>query len=102
MIEDEAGHPEHMSSMQIGCTLGRMARTLQVRDVPDDVHTTLRARAAAAGMSLSEYVLQQLVEVASRPEVSDVLRRAGERSGGAAPGDIVAAVRSGRDTNPSA
>jgi hypothetical protein len=53
-------------------------------------------------MSLSEYVLQQLVEVASRPEVSDVLRRARERSGGAAPGDIVAAVRSGRDTNPSA
>jgi antitoxin FitA len=78
-----------------------MARTLQVRDVPDDVHTTLRARAAAAGMSLSEYALQQLVEVASRPEVSDVLRRAEERSGGATTVNIVAAVRGGRDRNPS-
>jgi hypothetical protein len=52
-------------------------------------------------MSLSEYALQQLVEVASRPEVSDVLRRAEERSGGATTVNIVAAVRGGRDRNPS-
>lgn len=34
--------------------------TIQVRNVPDDVHRTLRARAAAAGMSLQEYVLAEL------------------------------------------
>jgi len=102
MIEDESDTQNTCRACRLGVHSETMARTLQVRDVPDDVHTTLRARAAAAGMSLSEYVLQQLVEVASRPEVSDVLRRAGERSGGAAPGDIVAAVRSVRDTNPSA
>ncbi len=75
----------------------RMTKTLQVRDLPDDVHARLRSRAAAAGISLSEYVLRELVEVARRPEVSDVLRRADERSGGASVQDMVAAVRQGRD-----
>lgn len=36
--------------------------TIQVRDVPDDVHRTYRSRAAAAGMSLQEYLLAELVE----------------------------------------
>jgi antitoxin FitA len=36
--------------------------TIQVRDVPDDVHRTYRARAAAAGMSLQEYLRQELIE----------------------------------------
>jgi plasmid stability protein len=74
-----------------------MTRTIQVRKVPDDVHRTLRARAAAAGLSLSEYVLQELVRVADRPAIADVLARASSRRGGAPTADIVAAVRAGRD-----
>lgn len=35
--------------------------TIQIRDVPAEVHTTYRKRAAAAGMSLQEYILQELV-----------------------------------------
>lgn len=78
---------------------GVVPKTLQIREMPEDVHAALRARAAAAGMSLSEYALQELTEVAERPLVSEVLRRARHRSGGAAGDDIVAAVRSGRDRN---
>jgi plasmid stability protein len=74
-----------------------MAKTLQVRDLPDDVHARLRSRAAAAGTSLSEYVLRELIELAGRPEVSDVLRRAAQRSGGAPSEAIVATVRRDRD-----
>ncbi|KRF17426.1 hypothetical protein ASG90_06735 [Nocardioides sp. Soil797] len=74
-----------------------MGRTLQVRDLPDDIHAALRARADAAGFSLSEYVTRALAEVAARPAVSDTLKRAGERSGGATTEQIVDAVRSGRD-----
>jgi plasmid stability protein len=74
-----------------------MSRTVQIRDVPDDVHRTLRARAAAAGLSLSAYLLAELTRVAERPPVADVLARAGTRHGGARIDDIVAAVRSGRD-----
>ncbi|MGH8791780.1 MAG: FitA-like ribbon-helix-helix domain-containing protein [Stackebrandtia sp.] len=35
-------------------------KNVQVKGVPDDVHRVLRQRAAAAGMSLQEYLLQQL------------------------------------------
>jgi len=83
--------------MHIGCTILAMARTIQIRDVPDEVHSTLRSRAAAAGQSLSAYLLTELVRVAERPPVADVLVRARARHGGAKSSDIVAAVRSGRD-----
>ena len=74
-----------------------MSRTVQIRDVPDDIHRALRARAAAAGLSLSAYLLAELTRVAERPPVADVLARAAARHGGARIDDIVAAVRSGRD-----
>jgi plasmid stability protein len=74
-----------------------MKRTIQIRDVPEDIHRTLRARAAAAGLSLSAYLLAELTRVAERPPVADVLARAGARHGGAGIDEVVAAVRSGRD-----
>jgi len=74
-----------------------MGRNIQIRDVPDEVHRTLRARAAATGQSLSAYLLAELTRVAERPPVADVLARAAARSGGSRIDDIVAAVRSGRD-----
>jgi antitoxin FitA len=74
-----------------------MAKTLQVRGVPEQVHATLRARAATAGVALSEYVLRELIALAERPTVGEVLRRAEERAETVPVDDIVAAVRSGRD-----
>ena len=72
-------------------------KTLQIRNVPDETHRELRTRAAAAGMSLSDYALEELQRAASRPSVAEVLRRAGSRSGGTSTASIVAAVRAGRD-----
>jgi plasmid stability protein len=72
-------------------------KTIQVRNVPDEVHRTLRARAAAAGRSLSDYLLDELTRLADRPPVADVLARAASRSGGAPVKDIVDAVRTERD-----
>lgn len=74
-----------------------MAHSVQIRNVPDGVHRTLRTRAAAAGMSLSDYLLAEITRVAERPLMADVLARAEKRRGGADAADIVAAVRSGRD-----
>lgn len=74
-----------------------MGRNIQIRNVPDGVHRTLRARAAAVGQSLSDYLLAELIRVAERPPVADVLARAGARQGGASTDEIVAAVRAGRD-----
>jgi antitoxin FitA len=73
-------------------------KTIQVRNVPDEVHRTLRTRAAASGVSLSDYALGELERAARRPPVSDLLTRARERAGGASGKAIVAAVRAGRDS----
>jgi antitoxin FitA len=72
-------------------------KTIQVRNVPDDVHRVLRTRAAAAGVSLSDFALGELERVARHPPVVDVLARARSRAGGASAEAIVAAVRDGRD-----
>jgi len=72
-------------------------KTIQVRNVPDDVHRTLRTRAAAAGVSLSEFALAELERVARHPPVAELLARARSRSGGATASSIVTAVRAGRD-----
>jgi len=44
-----------------------MGVLVQIRDVPEDVHAKLKARAALAGVSLSEYVREVLARTASRP-----------------------------------
>jgi plasmid stability protein len=57
-----------------------MGKLVQVRDVPEDVHRTLKARAAQAGMSLSEYLRAELVRLASLPSPEEVLARLRERT----------------------
>lgn len=52
-----------------------MSKMLQVRNVPDDLHRTLKARAALAGMSLSEYLLRELTRLAERPTREEMRRR---------------------------
>lgn len=48
---------------------------IQIRDVPDEVHRTLKARAAASGLSLSEYLRQMLARNASRPTPAELFDR---------------------------
>jgi hypothetical protein len=43
------------------------SKMIQIRHVPEDVHARLKARAAAAGMSLSDYLLREITFLASRP-----------------------------------
>jgi plasmid stability protein len=52
-----------------------MGILLQVRDVPDDVHRKLKARAALEGVSLSEYVRGVLARTASRPSPAELAAR---------------------------
>lgn len=73
--------------------------SIQVKDVPSEVHATLRKRAAAAGMSLQEYLLAHLVEEAATPTLDEVLQRAGQRAGGRITSrEAVKAVRADRDS----
>ncbi len=72
--------------------------SIQVKNVPDDVHATLRKRAGAAGMSLQEYLLARLTEDAHSPTLEEVLEKAGTRAGGRASfKETAKAVRGDRD-----
>ena len=57
--------------------------SVQIKNVPEDVHRVLRRRAAMAGQSLQEYLLGRLVADAREEPLEEVLARAGGRAGGA-------------------
>lgn len=48
---------------------------IQIRNVPEDIHRTLKARAAAAGMSLSDYLLGVARREVSRPTIAEMRAR---------------------------
>jgi plasmid stability protein len=50
-----------------------MSKMIQVRDVPAQVHSTLKARAAREGMSLSDFIKQELEQTAERPTMREWL-----------------------------
>ena len=73
--------------------------TVQIKNVPDDVHRVLRTRAAKAGQSLQEYMLANLVEFARTPTVDEIYERARHRRGGGLSVDfVVEAQRADRDS----
>ena len=57
----------------------RMTRMIQIRNVPEDVHRALKARAARLGMTLSDYLLAEVSEIAERPTLQEMLERLDSR-----------------------
>lgn len=49
-----------------------MSKMIQIRDVPDEVHRTLKVRAAASGMSLSDFLKRDLERAAARPTIEEI------------------------------
>jgi antitoxin FitA len=56
-------------------TLYRMSKMIQIRNVPDELHRTLKVRAAKAGMTLSDYLLSEIERVAEKPTLSEMMER---------------------------
>ena len=52
-----------------------MSKMIQVRGVPDQLHSTLKARAAREGMSLSDFIKRELERTAERPSLREWLDR---------------------------
>jgi antitoxin FitA len=57
-----------------------MSAMIQIRNVPDSLHRRLKSRAALAGMSLSDYLLSEIREVAERPTLDELRSRLQGRS----------------------
>ncbi len=47
--------------------VGSMSRTIEIRNVPEALRRRLEARAAKVGLSLSDYLLKEVLEIAERP-----------------------------------
>lgn len=56
-----------------------MPISIQIRNVPEALHRKLKARAALAGMSLSDFLLAEIREVAARPTVDELRQRIARR-----------------------
>jgi len=52
-----------------------MSVMVQIRNVPEPIHRKLKARAALAGMSLSDYLLDEMRRAAERPTRAELLER---------------------------
>ena len=73
--------------------------TVQIKNVPDDVHRTLRVRAAAKGQSLQAYLLARLIEDAREDPVDAWLDRIEQHSGGSLSFEFaVDAIRGDRES----
>jgi plasmid stability protein len=58
----------------------RMATMVQIRNMPDDLHRKLKARAAMEGLSLSDYLLREVRNVAERPTLQEMMERLSKRA----------------------
>lgn len=74
-----------------------MSKMIQLRNVPDTLHRSLKARAAMAGMSLSDYLLAEIKEIAERPTLAELRERLHERKAVSAEIDTALLVRQERD-----
>jgi hypothetical protein len=59
-----------------------MPKTIQIRDVDDDVYYLLARRAAESGLTVPELLRRELTKLASRPTVAEWLARTRRRSSG--------------------
>jgi antitoxin FitA len=74
-----------------------MSKMIQLRNVPDPLHRTLKARAAMAGMSLSDYLLAEIEDLAQRPTLAELRERLHKRKPVAAKLDTATLVRQERE-----
>ena len=56
-----------------------MSKSIQLRNVPDGLHRILKARAAKAGKTLSDYLLTEIKELAERPTLAEFRMRLHKR-----------------------
>ncbi len=76
-----------------------MSKMIQLRHVPDALHRRLKARAALSGLSLSEYLIQEVRKIAehlSAEEMRERLRQRDPFRGKLSPTGVIRAERDTR------
>lgn len=67
-----------MSSARVN--VENMSKMIQIRNVPDDLHRELKMRAAAAGMSMSDYIKRELDRRSRKSTIKEIYARSQGRS----------------------
>lgn len=83
--------------MRNACKYAERMKMVQIRNVPDDLHRRLKARAALEGTSLSEYALSELRRALERPTRQELIERVRGRDAATVRETAAEAVRSERD-----
>ena len=52
-----------------------MSKMIQIRNVPDELHRKLKVRAAQKGMTLSDYLLAEIEDIAALPTIEEFVER---------------------------
>jgi antitoxin FitA len=90
----------HLTAIDMSATwpnVSHMSKMIQIRNVPDEVHTALKVRAAEEGISLSDYIKRDLEELSKQMTIEEIFARARARGpSGITTEEIVADIRASR------
>jgi antitoxin FitA len=92
----EAARVENMSGARNNVL--HMSKMIQIRNVPDDLHRELKMRAAAAGMSMSDYIKRELDRRRRKSTIAEIVarREAQGRRSTATTQEVVDTIREAR------
>ncbi len=77
-----------------------MPKTVQIRDLDDDVYAGLARRAGEIGVSVPELLRAEAVRLAARPSMEEWLKRTRLRSSSLGRDEVLAALDDQRGTWP--
>lgn len=78
--------------MQICTYDDAVPKTIQIRDVDDEVYAALVKRAAEADLSVPEYLRRETERLAARPTITEWLERTRRRGGTVSRTDVLTAL----------
>ncbi len=79
-----------------------MPKTVQIRDIDDDVYTALTRRAADAGLTVPELLRREVARLARRPSVDEWLERTRRRPSAIGRAEVIEALDDIRGDGPDA
>lgn len=79
-----------------------MPKTVQIRDIDDDVYAGLVRRAGEEGITVPELLRREAARLAARPSIVEWLRRTGRRPSGVTTAEVLTALDEWRGAWPDA
>ena len=80
----------------------RMGKTIQIRDLDEEVYAALARRAADAGLTVPDLLRREAARLAARPTVDEWLARTDRRPSGIRRSDVIEAIDEMRGSWPGA